>query len=125
MAYWCKDNRKYHVDPHYGFTELLMGGQEVEVGEIGEMVGTSFWNTTTPFIRYRTKDFAKKGSNGCESCGLKYKLLDSIDGRLQDVLIGREGRYVPYNAFDGSLLHGSVFKEIVKFKIIQDEPGTK
>lgn len=123
MAYWCADSQKYHIDPFYGLTEVLNGNNEVRPGERGELIGTSFWNTTTPFIRYRTKDFAVRGADSCELCGLPYQQLERIDGRLQDVLIGREGRYIPYTAFDGSLLHGSVFKEISQYKIIQREKG--
>lgn len=123
MAYWCADSQKYHIDPFYGLTEVLNGNNEVGPGERGELVGTSFWNTTTPFIRYRTKDFAIKGQASCNKCGIQYQQLDRIDGRLQDVLIGRNGRLVSYCAFDGSLLHGSVFKEIMKYKIVQREKG--
>lgn len=124
MAYWCAESQKYHIDPFYGLTEVLNGNNEVGPGERGELVGTSFWNTTTPFIRYRTKDFAVRGADCCNHCRLPYQQLEHIDGRLQDVLIGREGRYIPYNAFDGSLLHGSVFKDISQYKIIQREKGT-
>lgn len=123
MAYWCKDSQKYHIDPFYGVTEILNENREVSVGERGELIGTSFWNTTTPFIRYRTKDYAIRGGRRCEYCGLDYDIIDTIEGRLQDVLIGAGNRMVAYTAFDGSLLHGTVFKNIVKYKIVQKEKG--
>lgn len=123
MAYWCKDSRKYHVDGIYGITELLNNNAEVEQGETGELIGTSFWNTTTPFIRYRTKDFAVKDDSDCSYCHQRCMMLKSIEGRLQDVLVGKKGRYLPYTAFDGSLLHGSVFKDIEMYKIVQRELG--
>lgn len=123
MAYWCKDNQKYHIDPFYGVTEILDGNREVNAGERGELIGTSFWNTTTPFIRYRTIDYAIKGADACDKCGLNYGIIDTIEGRLQDVLIGATDRIIAYTAFDGSLLHGKVFKDIIKYKIVQTQKG--
>lgn len=123
MAYWCANSQKYHIDPLYGITEILNGNTEVYEGETGELVGTSFWNTTTPFIRYRTKDFATKGANECHNCGLPYTQINRIEGRLQDVLIGKNGRIVSYTSFDGSLLHGDTFKDIIQYKIVQKEKG--
>ena len=93
------------------------------MGEKGELVGTSFWNKTTPFIRYRTKDFATRGEASCVHCGLNYNIINTIDGRLQDVLVSRTGRYISIGTFDGSLENSQLFNGIIKFKIVQKQKG--
>jgi len=124
MAYWCNESQKYHIDPFYGYTEILRNGIDARMGEKGELIGTSFWNKATPFIRYKTSDYALRGSNQCDHCGLEYDMIESIDGRLQDVLVGKEGRLISIGTFDGSLENSDLFKDIEKFKIIQYEKGS-
>lgn len=119
MAYWCRHNHSYHIDPFYGYTETLPVGDR----NSKELVGTSFWSKATPFIRYKTGDIVEMGEDACDKCGKNYQLIKSIDGRMQDVLIGKEGRILPYVSFDGSLLHGKVFKDIIQYRIIQEEKG--
>lgn len=123
FAYWSKFEQLYHIDPFYGFTEMYNGDEQPKIGERCELVGTSFWMTTTPFIRYKTRDYAiksmKKGLIGNHN----YEVIESIEGRLQDVLIGKTGRYIAYNVFDGSLLHGDLFRNILQYKIVQKELG--
>lgn len=119
QAYWCKDNHSYHIDPFYGYTESLKAENSTGV----ELIGTSFWSKATPFIRYRTGDMAIMGGDTCTKCGKNNQIIESLDGRMQDVLIGKDGRLLPYVSFDGSLLHGKVFRDIIQYKIIQNERG--
>ena len=42
----CEFDDRFHVYPQYGITEIING----------EMIGTSFWNYATPFIRYKTTE---------------------------------------------------------------------
>ncbi|MCY4732136.1 hypothetical protein KY092_16390 [Natronomonas gomsonensis] len=84
LAAECEESSNYHFYPQYGVTELLNEeGQEVEVGETGEIVATGFLNHSMPFIRYRTGDYAEKqGINTC-SCGREYLIANEIRGREQ------------------------------------------
>ena len=65
LAAMCEHSDAYHVWPFYGYTEVLdaLNGPTPE-GQIGELVGTSFWGLATPFIRYRTMDMAQVGPHG-------------------------------------------------------------
>ena len=58
----CKD-MDLIVDSKYGHFELIdKDGKPLDTaGEIGEMVGTTFFNKQMPLIRYRTGDFAELG----------------------------------------------------------------
>ena len=92
-------------------------------GEIGELVGTSFWMFGTPFIRYRTNDFAEKGAGVCEKCGRNFQILNKIDGRLSEIIIGKTGRRISLTVFAGSVMHGETFDHIKQFRFVQEEKG--
>jgi phenylacetate-CoA ligase len=70
----------YDIDPIYGQTERNQVGQNQH-----ELLGTSYWNHTMPLIRYCTQDLAEVSGN----------TITHLDGRVQEVLIGRMGEEVP------------------------------
>lgn len=117
MASWRSNSRLYYANPYYGLTELLgIDEKEVKAGATGELVGTSFWAKATPFIRYRMKDYACKSD--VEDKGM---VLSRIDGRLQEVIVGRNGRHVSMTAIAN--IHDSSYDGITKFRFFQEEPG--
>jgi phenylacetate-CoA ligase len=121
LAPWCELSDNYHAWPFYGITELLnQESQEVTQGESGEVVGTSFWNYGTPFIRYHTKDIAVKGPEVCPHCGRNFQMLERIDGRLNEMIITGSERYMPVAGFT---IHSEIFAEIRQFQFYQDTPG--
>ncbi len=108
--YWCS--------PFYGLTEILnLSGEHVKIGEVGEIVVTSYYNTAMPFIRYRTGDFAQYGGekNGAT-------ILESLQGREQDFIYTIKNEKVSITGLIfGS--HYSAFKNIKKWQIKQSKPG--
>lgn len=122
-APWCECNEKFHVNPFYGLCEILDRDTNVEVGESGEIVGTSFWMFGTPFIRYRTNDYAKKSEFGCDKCGRHFQLINNIEGRLQEYLISKTNRKISLCVWDCHFMHGQIFEHIDHFRFIQREVG--
>ncbi len=121
FAPMCEKNRALHMDPFYGYGEILSDdGRECAIGESGELVGTSFWNTVTPFIRYRTMDIGRRGEMKCPDCGRPYQLLDSIEGRLQELIVTKSGRYISMTAIN---MHSDVFDNVRQFQFRQKESG--
>ena len=117
MASWKRDSRLYYTNPYYGLTELLGDGQKpVRTGEKGELVGTSFWSMATPFIRYKTYDYAVRGEDNGDGM-----VLEKIEGRLQEVVVGANGRQVSMTAVAN--IHDSSYDGIRRFRFIQNEPG--
>lgn len=94
--------------------------REIPQGETGELVGTSLWNTATPFIRYRTMDFARKGMQFCPSCGRHHQILESIEGRLQELIVTKSGRYISMTAIN---MHSDIFDNVRQFQFHQSEAG--
>lgn len=121
FAPMCESSEAYHLDPFYGIAEVLNErNEEVKPGSSGELVGTSLWNYATPFIRYRTMDMATTGGFGCPSCGRHFRLLEKIDGRLQELIVTRTGRFLSMTQIN---MHSGVFDNIKQFQFHQRDAG--
>lgn len=123
LAPWCEKSRRHHMWPFYGLGEVVDAkGVPVVKGEIGEIVGTSFHNVVTPFIRYRTDDHAERGGDRCPDCGRNFRMMSNIVGRGHEVVVSRDGRHISMTALAGSI-HGDIFNAIKQFQFRQTEPG--
>lgn len=89
----CEHGR-LHVSPDAGVVEILReDGTPCGPGEIGEVVATCLFRTYQPLIRYRLGDLAAWDDCACP-CGRPMPTLKEVVGRLEDVVIGPDGRRV-------------------------------
>jgi phenylacetate-CoA ligase len=97
LAGTCEKSNYYHIFPEYGFVELIdrNGRQVTKDGESGEIVATGFHTGIFPFIRYKTGDIAVYSTHHCK-CGRNHPLLESIEGRVQDFVVSKTKRLVPF-----------------------------
>jgi phenylacetate-CoA ligase len=119
----CESSSDYHVWPTYGLCELLdeAGRPVTTLGQRGEIVGTGFINTSVPFIRYRTGDFATLAGTGCRQCGRDHLLLRDIRGhRVQEFLVAVDGSRIAWTALN---VHDDTFERVLRFQFLQEEPG--
>jgi phenylacetate-CoA ligase len=119
----CEGSSMYHVWPTYGLFELIdeNGHPVTEPGQRGEIVGTSFTNTVSPFIRYRTGDFATFVGDRCRACGRDHVLIDRIRGhRAQEFLVTSDRSLVPWSALN---MHDDTFVRVDRFQFYQETPG--
>jgi phenylacetate-CoA ligase len=119
----CEHATDYHVWPTYSFVELLdPDGRPVTTpGDRGEIVGTGFLNTVTPFIRYRTGDHATYVGDSCPACGRSHLLLADIRGhRTQEMLVARDGSLISWTALNP---HDDTFHHVRQFQFVQDTRG--
>lgn len=81
-----------HISPDLGLIELLdKAGNPVKLGEVGEVVCTGFVNFDQPLIRYRIGDLMRLGDKPC-SCGRAMPVIKEIIGRVEDTVVGKDGR---------------------------------
>ena len=122
----------------YGMAEVVAAASECEHGRLhqwpdvgiiehtahessihsSDLVCTGLVNSDMPLIRYRVGDHGKLSADNC-SCGRSLPLIESIDGRSDDVLITADGREV------GRL--DPIFKNnlpIIEAQIIQESLAT-
>lgn len=112
MSFQCSETDCYHESLEYGVTEFLMKEDRFQI------IGTGFLNYTMPFIRYQMNDYAKlnKGRLLCK-CGRGLPIIvEDFEGREDDILITKDGRYIPGVNFYPTF---SEISGIKMFQIIQ------
>jgi len=105
-----------HLSPEIGFVEVLDDdGKPVPAGQTGKLVCTSLINRVQPFLRYAVGDVGSRKAGQCP-CGRLLPLLGGIEGRIDAVLITRDGRRIGRldPVFKGA-------KGIAEAQIVQDD----
>lgn len=104
-----------HVSPDAGVVEILRpDGSKCEPGEIGEVVATCLTRLHQPLVRYRLGDLAAWDEKPCP-CGRSMPVIKEVVGRLEDVVIGPDGRQLV--RFHGIFTHQP---HIIEGQIIQE-----
>ncbi|MBI5480541.1 MAG: phenylacetate--CoA ligase family protein, partial [Deltaproteobacteria bacterium] len=122
IAYECEAHAGHHVVAEGYIVEVLRDGRPAAPGETGEVVITDLNNFCMPFIRYRIGDLAEAmdNSQACP-CGRGLPRLGDIDGRVQSIIRGLDGRYLP-GAFFYHYLKD--FDHAFKlYQVLQEEVG--
>ncbi len=87
----CEHGR-LHVSPDVAVVEILRpDGTPCGANEPGEVVTTCLMRTYQPFIRYRLGDVAMWDDEPCP-CGRPMPVLKEVVGRIEDVVVGPDGR---------------------------------
>jgi phenylacetate-CoA ligase len=83
----------YHVSPDVGILEIVDGrGNPCKPGEVGEVICTGLQNELQPLIRYRVGDATMWSSQQTCACGRQMPILESIQGRYEDMCFTSDGR---------------------------------
>jgi len=89
----CEHGR-YHIFTDYSHVELLPAGDTIDGQSRAEIVGTNFNNSHYPLIRYKTGDHVILSNETHCPCGRVFPIVESIEGRASDYLIGEDGQKV-------------------------------
>ncbi len=121
IAYECEAHAGHHVVGEGYVVEVLKDGRPAKPGETGEVIITDLNNFCLPFIRYRIGDLAEAldPSEPC-ACGRGLPRIGKIEGRVQSIIIGADGQYLP-GAFFLHLLK-DYDHAIRQFQVVQGEP---
>lgn len=115
----CERHEGLHIFEEYGIVEILDENREpVAPGCSGQIVATGLHNFAMPLMRYETGDAAAFKKEAC-SCGRTLRLLDTVTGKAEDIIVAPGGRMVPgpllSYAFKGA-------RGVVRSQIVQERP---
>ena len=86
------EHHRLHVSPDAGIVELLAPDDTpAPPGVAGEVVATCLIRNYQPMIRFRLGDLAMWDPEPC-SCGRQMPVLKEVLGRVEDVIVGPDGR---------------------------------
>ncbi|MBW2525602.1 MAG: glycosyltransferase [Deltaproteobacteria bacterium] len=122
IAYECTEHQGHHVVAEGYLVEILREGRPAQPGEVGEVVITDLNNYCMPFVRYRIGDLAEAMDPADECpCGRGAPRIGAIEGRVQSIIQGTDGRCLPGTFF------AHYFKDfeyaIQRFQVVQRERG--
>ena len=103
-----------HVDEDFAVVEFI----PIDHGGLHTIVGTNVTNLAAPLLRYDSQDLAFIPRGGSCSCGRPGRVVERVDGRLEDYVVLRNGARV------GRMDH--IFKDMVNVheaQIRQAVPG--
>jgi len=122
VACQCLERGGHHIATHSNVVETIDTGGRSIVGQDGELVITPLTNYAMPFLRYRIGDRGKLTTDRC-ACGRGYPMLESISGRMIEVLVNARGEQVDPIYFIQLL--SVIFNRglVRKFQVVQDEGG--
>ncbi len=114
------DTPYYYISAPHVYIEIVDdNGQEVEDGELGNVLVTCFTNLAQPFIRYKLGDLAIKlpREKYPKDRKFNYPLLERIVGRETDVIKTPNGKTLIVHSFTGIIEY---FPDIRQYQVIQE-----
>lgn len=115
IAHECQ-NGSLHINADWVYVEFVSDeGRPVRNGEMGNVILTGLYNFGMPFIRYKVEDLAIPSGKEC-TCGRGLPIMEKIVGREQDMIVLKDGNYLPGEFFP------HLFKDfdIEKFQVVQE-----
>ncbi len=120
IAFECEAHTGHHVNAESYIVEIVRDGRPARPGETGEVVVTDLNNTCVPIIRYALGDLATATEERCP-CGRGLPLIGEIQGRMQAIIVGTNGCFLPGTFFAHLLKdYGHILKQ---FQVVQERLG--
>jgi phenylacetate-CoA ligase len=121
IACECESHNGLHISAENNLVEILNNGHHTSPGETGSLIITNLNNLGMPFIRYSIGDEAAWLEDGPCPCGRGAPKLESVEGRIVEHFITRDGR-ASWAGFAGDG-YSSLFAQpnIKQFQIIQEK----
>lgn len=118
IAQECSKHSGMHINAEHVYVECLKeNGEPAAPGERGELIITDLDNYGMPFIRYSIGDIGVLSDRKC-NCGRGLPILERVEGRTFDIIVGTNGRH-----FDGhffSILLRTAVEGIKQFQVVQE-----
>lgn len=117
------EHGKLHMSPDAGILEVIKpDGKYALPGETGELICTGLLNFDQPLIRYRIGDVVTLAKVQTCKCGRNMPIVQEIIGRLEDTVVGLDGRLMVrfHGIFVGlpGIVEGQIIQEELNYFII-------
>lgn len=120
IASECELHNGLHYNSDRFVIEVINAdGEKCKNGELGQILITDLDNYVFPLIRYKIGDLGIMSKRTCE-CGRNLPLLEKVEGRVFDLIVGVNGNTVAGTFW--TLLRNKV-KGFKKFQIQQEKEG--
>jgi phenylacetate-CoA ligase len=93
MASECEEHQGYHIVSENCILEFIRDNEQVSPGETGRILVTDLVRYGMPFVRYDVGDMGKSSPQPC-SCGRGLPLIESIEGRVTDMIFTPSGKFI-------------------------------
>ena len=121
----CPGNQALHIANDMAIMEIIdpETGEQLPLGETGEVVFTNIIGDTQPLLRYRTRDISRVSEKTCTFCG-------HAGPKLEGSIIGRVDEMIWYS---GVNIYPSAIEEAIRsidalnheFQVVLDGNGAK
>lgn len=121
VAQECKERNGLHIVAEHSLVEVLdESGYPSEPGKIGKIVITDLVDYAFPLIRYQIDDIGILSDRKC-SCSRGLPLLERVEGRVFDIIVGTNGNHLTGTFW--TILLREYAKGILQFQILQERFG--
>jgi len=116
IGFECGRGAGYHLHEDLCHTRVINDrGEDLPPGEAGPVIITNLVNRGTVLINYRLGDIASLTDQPCP-CGRTLRLLENLEGRIEDMLMMADGRFVHPRAVWAVLRHA---QGLLRYQLIQ------
>ena len=120
-AWKCPEKTGYHMDVDSVITQFVDDeGEQVALGEQGEVIFTSLFNHTMPFIRYAVGDMGIALDDEC-TCNRNLPLMDIKTGRKDSFILTPDGKVISPYEFMIAMYDFPYFQQIGQYRILQNK----
>jgi len=118
IGFSCEMSRGFHLHDDLCHLRIVdSAGHDLPAGENGEVVISNLVNHGTVLLNYRLGDLGRLVRKACP-CGRNLRMLEDLQGRVEEVLYLTEDRFVHPRAVWGVLKKAP---EILRYQLIQHE----
>jgi phenylacetate-CoA ligase len=119
IGFYCERRTGFHL--HEDLTHLrVLGddGADAAPGEVGQIVISNLVNRASVLLNYPVGDLGSITVEPCQ-CGRSFRLLSELEGRVEDILPLRDGRFVHPRAI-WQVFQGDA--DVLQYQLTQHEP---
>ena len=118
-AWHCPEKIGYHMDIDSVITQFVdKNGEETAPDERGEIIYTSLFNHSMPFIRYAVGDVGYLLDDEC-TCRRTFPLMTIKEGRKDSFIITPDGKTISPYEFMIAMYDFPHFQQIGQYRILQ------